>query len=106
MRNRVLMCAVLALAVTAPNAPAQVITNMVKRAGVGGSVGGIFTSDDDVNTGWRSESTPAWRRHPGSARRLAWGGIRRISRCPGCPATEKSDVFAFVRSWPASVTPG
>ena len=51
MRNRVLTCAVLALAVTAPNTPAQVITNMVKRAGVGGSVGGIFTSDDDVNTG-------------------------------------------------------
>jgi len=50
MRNRVLMCAVLALAVTATNASAQVITNMVKRVGVGGSAGGIFTFDDDVNT--------------------------------------------------------
>ena len=51
MRNRVLMCAVLALAVTATNASAQVITNMVKRVGVGGLVGGIFTFDDEVNTG-------------------------------------------------------
>ena len=50
MRSRVLLCAVFALAVTA-NASAQVITNMVKRVGVGGSVGGIFTFDDDVNTG-------------------------------------------------------
>ena len=50
MRNRVLMCALLALAVTATNTSAQVITNMVKRVGVGGSVGGIFTFDDDVNT--------------------------------------------------------
>ena len=51
MRNRVLMCGVLALAVTATNASAQVITNMVKRVGVGGAVGGIFTFDDDVNAG-------------------------------------------------------
>jgi len=51
MRNRVLICAVLALAVTPTNASAQVITNMVKRVGVGGSVGGIFTLDDDVNAG-------------------------------------------------------
>ena len=50
MRNRVL-CAVLALAVTATNASAQVITNMVKRVGVGGAVGGILTVDDDVNAG-------------------------------------------------------
>jgi len=50
MMNRVLMCALLALAVTATNTSAQVITNMVKRVGVGGSVGGVFTFDDDVNT--------------------------------------------------------
>ena len=51
MRKRVLVCAVLAWAVTATNASAQVITNMAKRAGIGGSVGAIFTFDDDVNVG-------------------------------------------------------
>ena len=51
MMNRVLMCALLALAVTATNTSAQVITNMVKRVGVGGAVGSIFTVDDDVNAG-------------------------------------------------------
>ena len=51
MRKRVLVCAVLACAVTATNASAQVITNLVKRAGIGGSVGGIFPLDDDVSVG-------------------------------------------------------
>jgi hypothetical protein len=51
MRKRVLVCAVLACAVTATNASAQVITNLVKRAGIGGSVGGIFPFDDDVSVG-------------------------------------------------------
>jgi hypothetical protein len=40
-----------AFAVTATNASAQMITNMVKRVGVGGSVGSIFTFDDDVTNG-------------------------------------------------------
>ena len=51
MRKRVLVCAMLAFAVTATNASAQMITNMVKRVGVGGSVGSIFTLDDDVTNG-------------------------------------------------------
>lgn len=51
MRKRVLVCAVLACAVTATNASAQMITNMAKRAGIGGSVGGIFPLDDDVKVG-------------------------------------------------------
>ena len=50
MRTRVLLCAVLACSVTATNASAQVITNLVKRVGIGGSVGSFFTFDDDVNT--------------------------------------------------------
>jgi Outer membrane protein beta-barrel domain len=50
MRKRVLLCAVLACSVTATNASAQVITNLVKRVGIGGSVGSFFTFDDDVNT--------------------------------------------------------
>jgi Outer membrane protein beta-barrel domain len=50
MRKRVLLSAVLACAVTATNASAQMITNLAKRAGIGGSVGTFFTFDDDVNT--------------------------------------------------------
>ena len=50
MRKRVLLCTVLACVVTATNASAQVITNLIKRVGVGGAVGSFFTSDDNVNT--------------------------------------------------------
>jgi hypothetical protein len=51
MRKRVLVCAVLAFAMIATNASAQVMTSMIRRVGIGGSVGGVFTLDDDVNTG-------------------------------------------------------
>jgi len=51
MRKRVLGCAVLACALSATNASAQMIANTAKRAGIGGSVGAIFTLDDDVNVG-------------------------------------------------------
>jgi hypothetical protein len=51
MRIRVLVCAVLVCGLTASNASAQWIQNMARRAGVGGSVGGVFTLDDDVNVG-------------------------------------------------------
>src|SRR5678815_3252236 len=51
MKKRVLICVVLACAVTATNASAQVITDMIKRVGAGGSVGTMFTFDDEVNVG-------------------------------------------------------
>jgi hypothetical protein len=51
MKKRVLVCAVLVYAVTAANASAQMVTNMVKRVGIGGSAGGIFPVDDDVKAG-------------------------------------------------------
>jgi hypothetical protein len=51
MRKSVLLSVVIACAVTAPNASAQIVTNMVKRAGIGGSIGGIFPFDEDVNVG-------------------------------------------------------
>jgi hypothetical protein len=51
MMKRVVVCAVLAFAVTVTNASAQMITTMVKRAGIGGSVGGFFPFDDDVTVG-------------------------------------------------------
>ena len=50
MRKRVLLCTVLACTMTATNASAQMITNLIKRVGIGGSVGTFFTSDDNVNT--------------------------------------------------------
>jgi hypothetical protein len=51
MKKRVLVCVVLACAVTATNASAQVITDMIKRVGAGASVGKMFTFDDEVNVG-------------------------------------------------------
>jgi hypothetical protein len=53
MTKRVLVCVVvvLACAVTTTNASAQGIANLAKRAGVGGSFGGIFPFDDDVTVG-------------------------------------------------------
>ena len=74
MRKRVLVCTVLACVMTATNASAQMITNLIKRVGIGGSVGTFFTSDDNVNTG------PGGRRQrrPGAqarARRDGWLGM-------------------------------
>ena len=51
MRKRVVVCAVLACAMGATSVSAQAITDMVKRVGIGGSVGGIFPIDDDVSAG-------------------------------------------------------
>jgi hypothetical protein len=51
MRTRVLVCALLTCVVSATNASAQMMTNIAKRAGIGGSVGGIFPFDDDVSVG-------------------------------------------------------
>jgi hypothetical protein len=51
MKLRVLVSAVLVCAVTATNASAQIIANTAKRAGIGGSFGGIFPFDDDVTVG-------------------------------------------------------
>ena len=51
MRTRVLICALLTCMVCATNASAQMVTNIAKRAGIGGSVGGIFPFDDDVSVG-------------------------------------------------------
>lgn len=51
MRKEILMCVVLTCTMTATNASAQAMANVVKRVGIGGSVGGIFTTDDDVSAG-------------------------------------------------------
>ena len=51
MRLPVLVCAVLVCVVIATNASAQMIVNTAKRAGIGGSFGGIFPFDDDVAVG-------------------------------------------------------
>ena len=51
MRTRVLLSAVLACAIAATSASAQAIPDIVRRVGVGGSIGGIFPFDDDVNAG-------------------------------------------------------
>src|SRR4030095_4343880 len=51
MRKLVLVCVVLASVVTATTASAQGLPNIVKRAGVGGSFGGVFPFDDEVSVG-------------------------------------------------------
>jgi len=51
MKKCVLVCALLACTVAATNASAQIVANTAKRAGIGGSVGGYFTFDDEVNVG-------------------------------------------------------
>jgi hypothetical protein len=51
MRTRVVVCTVLVCAMSAMSASAQTITETVKRVGIGGSVGGIFPIDEDVNAG-------------------------------------------------------
>jgi hypothetical protein len=54
MKNRVLICVVFACVVTATSASAQTaqrIANLAKRAGIGASVGKMFTFDDEVNVG-------------------------------------------------------
>src|SRR5688572_31470711 len=50
MMRRVLVFAIVACAMTTSSASAQVI-EIAKRVGIGGSVGGIFPNDDDVNAG-------------------------------------------------------
>jgi len=50
MSKRVFVCVVVAC-VMATTASAQGLPNIVKRAGIGGSFGGIFPFDDDVTVG-------------------------------------------------------
>src|ERR1044072_6723775 len=51
MKGHVLACALLTCVMTATNASAQMVANIAKRAGIGGSVGGIFPFDDEVSVG-------------------------------------------------------
>ncbi len=86
MRNRVLVCAVLVSALTATNASAQMISNMVKRVGVGGSVGSIFTFDDDVNNGVAFGFNAGLAPAPGFGPTLGFGWYQQdltLSRASG-----------------------
>jgi hypothetical protein len=86
MRKRVLLCAVLACAVTATNASAQMITNLAKRAGIGGSVGGIFPFDDDVSVGLAAGINVGLAPAPGLAPTMGFGWYRAdltLSRVSG-----------------------
>lgn len=51
MRTRVLVFTMLACAMTITSASAQASSEITRRVGVGGSVGGIFPIDDDVKAG-------------------------------------------------------
>jgi hypothetical protein len=74
MLKRVLPCAVLICTFTASNASAQeMIKNMARRAGVGGSFGGIFTLDDDVNVGPAFGFNFGFAPEPGLAPTMGFG---------------------------------
>jgi hypothetical protein len=96
MRTRVLVGAMVAFAVTATNASAQTITDVVKRVGVGGSVANIVTFDDDVSNGGAAGVNAGLAPAPGFGPTLGFGGTSKISRCPACQAAGRSDVFACV----------
>jgi hypothetical protein len=83
---RLVLCTFLAFGLTASEASAQWVANMARRAGVGGSFGGVFTTDDDVNVG------PVWgfnfglAPEPGLGPTLGFGwyqGDLTISRVSG-----------------------
>jgi hypothetical protein len=86
MRNRVLLYAVLVSALTATNASAQMIANMVKRVGIGGSVGSIFTFDDDVSNGVAFGFNAGLAPAPGFGPTLGFGWYQQdltLSRASG-----------------------
>ena len=76
MMKRVVVCAVLAFAVTVTNASAQMVTNLVKRAGIGGSVGGIFPFDDDVSVGLAAGINFGLAPSPGLSPTMGFGWYR------------------------------
>jgi hypothetical protein len=86
MRKRVLVCAVLVSALTTTNASAQMITSMVKRVGIGGSVGSIFTFDDDVSNGVAFGFNAGLAPAPGFGPTLGFGWYQQdltLSRASG-----------------------
>ena len=76
MRQRVLVCELLACALSATNASAQMVANMARRAGIGGSVGGIFPFDDDVTVGAAFGINAGLAPAPGFGPTLGFGWYR------------------------------
>jgi hypothetical protein len=80
------MCAVLVSALTATNASAQMVANMAKRVGIGGSVGSVFTFDDDVNNGVAFGFNAGLAPAPGFGPTLGFGWYQQdltLSRASG-----------------------
>lgn len=99
MRKRVLVCAVLTLAVTATSASAQGITNMARRVGIGGSVGSIFTFDDDVNNGVAFGFNAGLAPAPGFGPTLGFGWYQQdltLSRASGDTEVGRLRVRPFM----------
>jgi hypothetical protein len=76
MRKRVLVCAVLACAMMATTASAQGIPDIARRAGIGGSVGGFFPFDDDVDAGGAVGFNFGMAPQPGLAPTIGFGWYR------------------------------
>ena len=86
MRKRVLLFAILAVAITATTASAQRIPAAARRVGIGISVGGIFPTDDDVNAGLAAGVTLGLAPATGLGPTIGLGwyeGDLRLSRISG-----------------------
>ncbi len=83
MLRRVVPCVVLACTLTASNASAQWIKETAKRFGIGGSVGGIFTTDDDVSLGPAFGFNFGLAPEPGLGPTLGFGWYQADLTLPG-----------------------
>jgi len=86
MSKHVLVGAVLGCAMTATSASAQMITTMARRVGIGGSVGGIFPLDEDVDAGLAAGVNAGLAPQPGFGPTIGFGWYRgdlRMSRISG-----------------------
>lgn len=83
MRKRVLVCVVLACAMMASTASAQRVPDIAKRAGIGGSVGGIFPLDDDVESGGAFGFNFGLAPQTGLAPTIGFGWYRADLKLPG-----------------------
>jgi hypothetical protein len=86
MRTRVLLYALIVCTVSVATASAQMVANTARRAGIGGSVGGIFPFDDDVTVGSAYGVNAGLAPAPGFGPTLGFGwytGDLTVSRITG-----------------------
>ena len=112
MKKCVLVCALLACTVAATNASAQIVANTAKRAGIGGSVGGYFTFDDEVNVGPAYGVNFGLAPAPGLGPTLGFGWYQGDLILSGVSGDREvgqlriRPLMPFAGSWPDPPAPG